>query len=95
MMRITEIVSGHTRITIPEMKGKRQKREITNARQVAMYFAFQNKMGSLAFIGKFFNRDHATVLHAVRVVNNYIVTGDPIKDTVERCRVEIDKRMSR
>lgn len=40
-------------------------------RQVAIYFCEHvYKIGSLAFIGSIFGKDHATVIHCVKVVNN-------------------------
>ncbi len=53
------------------MKSKTRKREIVQCRQLAMYFSKQMTKNSLAMIGKHCgNKDHATVLHACKTVNN-------------------------
>ena len=52
---------------------KTRKREYVDARQQAMYFMRSLKM-SYASIGKLFNRNHATVMHAIKTVNNLLVT---------------------
>lgn len=44
-------------------------RDLTRARQVAMYLASQLTGHSIAEIGRRFNRDHTTVLHAIKEVN--------------------------
>jgi len=49
---------------------KTRKREIVIARQVSMYYMKENTRLSLAHIGAYFLRDHATVLHACKTVNN-------------------------
>jgi chromosomal replication initiator protein len=49
---------------------KTRKREIVIARQVSMYYIKENTRLSLANIGAYFLRDHATVMHACKTVNN-------------------------
>ena len=49
--------------------------EVVQARQIAMYFSKQLTKSSLATIGAHCGgKDHATVLHACRTVNNLIET---------------------
>jgi chromosomal replication initiation ATPase DnaA len=50
---------------------KTRKREIAYARQMGMYFSKELTQESLATIGREFgDKDHATVLHAIRTINN-------------------------
>jgi len=59
-------------------ENKTRKREIVKARQIAMFFAKLKSKKSLNYIGKSIGgKDHATVLHAIKVVNNLIETKDP------------------
>lgn len=63
---------------------KYRKREIVFARQVAMYLTCKYSTMTLGKIGaKFGNKDHATVLHAKKVVKDLIVTYDKIKKQIE------------
>ncbi|MDR1172784.1 MAG: chromosomal replication initiator protein DnaA, partial [Bacteroidales bacterium] len=57
-----------------------RKREIVQARQVAMYFAKQLTKTSLKSIGaQLGKKDHATVLHACRTVNDLMETDRRFK----------------
>lgn len=62
---------------------KTRKREIVQVRQVSMYFAKKYTKCSLATIGnEYGGKDHATVLHAVKTVNNLIDTDKRFKRQV-------------
>jgi len=68
--RIVNIVTGLTGISLEQMRSKSKKREIVIARHNAMYFIRKKyPKYSTIKIGKFFNRDHATVLNAIQNVN--------------------------
>ena len=53
---------------------KTKKNEYANARQVTMSIALNNLKCTLKEVGNFFGKDHTTVLHAKKVVNNFIAT---------------------
>ena len=73
------------------LKSKTRKREIVQARQLAMFFAKQLTKSSLATIGAHCGgKDHATVLHACRTVNNLAETDKRFKRYVE----ELEKKLS-
>jgi chromosomal replication initiator protein len=73
------------------MKSKTRKREVVQARQIAMYFSKSLTKASLASIGAHCGgKDHATVLHACRTVNNLMETDKRFKIYIE----EIEKKIS-
>ena len=81
---IQKVVCDYFDIPIDVMKSKTRKREIVQCRQLSMYFAKQMTKSSLAMIGKHCgNKDHATVLHACRTVEN-------LADTDKQFRKYID-----
>ena len=68
---IQKVVCDYFDLPIELMKSKTRKREVVQARQIAMYFAKKMTKSSLAKIGAHCGgKDHATVLHACRTVNN-------------------------
>ena len=72
------------------IKSKTRKREIVQARQLTMYFAKQLTKNSLATIGaQCGNKDHATVLHACRTVNNLAETDKRFRTYVEDLRKKL------
>ncbi|MBX6321279.1 MAG: chromosomal replication initiator protein DnaA [Rhodospirillaceae bacterium] len=74
---IQKKVAEHYRIKLADMHSVRRARAVARPRQVAMYLAKQLTSRSLPEIGrKFGGRDHTTVMHAVRKVEE-LKTSDP------------------
>jgi chromosomal replication initiator protein len=72
---IQKVVCDYFNLPLDLMKSKTRKREVVQARQIAMYFSKSLTKSSLATIGSHCGgKDHATVLHACRTVNNLIDT---------------------
>ncbi|HEY0205081.1 MAG TPA: helix-turn-helix domain-containing protein, partial [Acetobacteraceae bacterium] len=70
-----------------DMSSARRARAVARPRQVAMYLAKQLTSRSLPEIGrKFGNRDHTTVMHAVKVVAELIETDADFSERVELLR---------
>ncbi len=88
---IQKVICDYFDIPIEIMKSKTRKREIVQCRQLAMYFAKQLTKNSLAMIGKHCgNKDHATVLHACKTVNNLADTDKRFKGYIS----DIEKRLT-
>jgi chromosomal replication initiator protein len=74
---IQKRVAEHFNIRVTDMHSARRARAVARPRQVAMYLAKQLTSRSLPEIGrKFGGRDHTTVMHAVRKVDE-LKTNDP------------------
>jgi chromosomal replication initiator protein len=72
------------------LQSKTRKREIVQARQVAMYFSKSLTKSSLATIGaQIGGKDHATVLHACKTVNNLMDTDKHFKSQMD----DIEKKL--
>jgi chromosomal replication initiator protein len=66
---IQETVSQHFRLSVADLKSHRRERSVTFPRQIAMYLSRTMADASFPAIAeKFGGRDHSTVMHAVRVV---------------------------
>jgi chromosomal replication initiation ATPase DnaA len=63
-------VSELTGVTPMEMRSKSRKREYVIARQVVMWIIYQTNKVTWTEIGKYFLRDHSTVIHSVKSVDN-------------------------
>jgi len=73
------------------MLSQRRSRSLARPRQIAMYLAKQYTTNSLPDIGRrFSNRDHTTVIHAVKKIDELIRKDNQIKEDV----VEIKKRLA-
>jgi len=81
---IQKIVSDYFQMDVETLQSKTRKRHIVQARQLAMFFAKKFTKASLASIGsQIGKRDHATVLHACKTVNNLSATDKQFKKFVE------------
>lgn len=81
---IQETVSDYFDLDVETLKSKTRKRHIVQARQISMYFAKKYTKASLASIGSHTGkRDHSTVLHACRTVDNLTSTDKEFKKFVD------------
>ncbi len=81
---ISKVVCDYFNMPVESIQTKTRKREIVQARQITMYFSKTLTKYSLASIGaQIGNKDHATVLHACKTVNN-------LKDTDKNFRQYMD-----
>lgn len=82
---ISKVVCDYFDMPLESLQTKTRKREIVQARQIAMYFSKSMTKSSLASIGaQIGGKDHATVLHACKTVRN-------LKDTDKSFRLYIDE----
>ncbi len=80
---IQKVVCDYFQLPTEAIQAKTRKREIVQARQIAMYFSKQMTKLSLSAIGvQIGGKDHATVLHAFRTVANLIETDKKFKADV-------------
>lgn len=66
MAEIAAQVAAERRISVAELKGGRRDAFLAQARQEAMWRMREQDRWTLPQIGRFFNRDHTTVLHGIR-----------------------------
>lgn len=81
---IQKVVSDYFQMDVDTLQSKTRKRHIVQARQLAMFFAKKYTKASLASIGsQIGRRDHATVLHACKTVDNLTSTDKQFRKYVE------------
>ncbi len=88
---IQKVVSDYFEMDVNTLQSKTRKRHIVQARQLAMFFAKKYTKASLASIGsQIGKRDHATVLHACKTVDNLAETDKQFKKYIE----DLSKKLS-
>src|SRR6056297_2759059 len=88
---IQKVVCDYFDLPIELLKSKTRKREVVQARQIAMFFAKKMTKSSLANIGMHCGgKDHATVLHACRTVKNLTETDKNFRKYLE----DLEKKLS-
>lgn len=88
---IQKVVCDYLELPVEAIQNTSRKREIVQARQLSMYFAKKITKSSLAVIGmQCGNKDHATVLHACKTIENLRQTDRHMRAMVD----ELDKKLS-
>ncbi len=80
-------VAEHFNIKLADMQSPRRARTVARPRQIAMYLAKQLTTRSLPEIGrKFGGRDHTTVMHAVKKVEELCASDSSFAEDVDLLR---------
>jgi len=88
---IVRKVSDVSSVPEKEIIGKSRKMELVEARQISMYLCRDIMGTSLNNIGVYFGgRDHTTVMHALKTINNKRRTDLRLKKMVESLKQELD-----
>ncbi len=84
---ILRVVSRHYGVSKGDLLSQRRHRSVVWPRQIGMYLAKQLTARSLPEIGRRFgNRDHTTVLHAIRKIESQINGDTRLRDELEELK---------
>ncbi len=85
--KIQNVVSNFFNIALSEMLSQRRSRPLARPRQIAMYLAKKMTSRSLPEIGRrFANRDHTTVIHAVKTITRLSEQDDEMKKNISHIK---------
>ena len=85
--KIQNVVSNYFNISLSEMLSERRSRPLARPRQIAMYLAKKMTSRSLPEIGRrFANRDHTTVIHAVKTITRLSEQDDEMKKNISQIK---------
>ena len=85
--KIQNVVSNYFNIGLSEMLSQRRSRPLARPRQIAMYLAKKMTTRSLPEIGRrFANRDHTTVIHAVKTITRLSEQDDEMKKNINQIK---------
>jgi len=89
---IQKIVADFFKISLTDLKTTRRHKNIVLPRQVAMYLSRQLTNLSLPEIGSAFGgKDHTTVLHSWKKINQSLANDSGLKNTIDRLTTEIQQ----
>ena len=90
--RIREVVAQKWRVRVDALASKRKTKDITVPRQVAMYLMKRTLDMSLVRIGEHFGgRDHSTVIHSIRKVEEEMAKDPSFRHQVESTLAEVNE----
>ena len=85
--KIQNTVSNFFNIALSEMLSQRRSRPLARPRQIAMFLAKKMTARSLPEIGRrFANRDHTTVIHAVKTITRLSEQDDEMKKNISQIK---------
>ena len=85
--KIQNIVSNYFNIPLSDMLSQRRSRPLARPRQIAMYLAKKMTSRSLPEIGRrFANRDHTTVIHAVKTITRLSEQDEEMKNNINQIK---------
>jgi chromosomal replication initiator protein len=88
--KIRDVVCEYFSLSVEAISTKSRKREVVQARQIAMYLSKQLTKSSLTSIGNTIGqRDHATVLHACKIVTDLMDCDKNFRSSVK----EIEEKL--
>ena len=88
---ITKVVCDHFNIAENKIRDKTRKKEIVQARQLAMYLSKEMTNASLKTIGLHFGgRDHSTVIHACTSIENSKENDKSVREMIEDLKNQIE-----
>jgi chromosomal replication initiator protein len=89
---ILRIVSRHYAVTRADIVSQRRHRSVVWPRQIGMYLAKQLTSRSLPEIGRRFgDRDHTTVLHAIRKIDRELAANTRLRDEIETLKSQLSR----
>lgn len=77
LMDVVRAVSVESGIKVSELMGLHRRRRVSWPRQVAMFVIHCHCHCTLSQIGRFFRRDHTTVMHAIQVMHKRLQNDEP------------------
>ena len=90
--KIQNTVSDYFKIDLKDIHSKSRKQEIVKARQIAMFLCKKHTNYSFAHIGKIVGtRDHATVLHACRTIQDLIDIDKSFRSVMNEIEILLKK----
>ena len=85
--KIQSVVSNFFNIHLNEMLSQRRSRPLARPRQIAMYLSKKLTTRSLPEIGRrFANRDHTTVIHAVKTITRIMEKDEEMKKNINQIK---------
>ncbi len=89
---IRDFIATQFKVAIADLQSKSRKQSLSFPRQVAMYLSRKYTSMPLVDIGKAFNRDHSTVVHAIRVITEKTTRNTSVEKQVKLLEEKLEKK---
>ena len=86
---VLKAVASHYNVRTSELKGGRRLRSVARPRQIAMYICRNYLNSTFPEIGRHFNKDHSTVIAAVRKIKKLSTTDSSVREAIEAIKRQL------
>ncbi|MBM9538387.1 chromosomal replication initiator protein DnaA [Desulfobulbus alkaliphilus] len=87
---IRDLIGRQFKVSVDDLCSRSRKRSVTFPRQVAMYLTRKYTSHSLADIGNMYNRDHSTVLYAIKAITKDMSRQESVRKQVEMLSAKLN-----
>lgn len=88
---IEKIICREFSISSEQLKCKSRNKELVFARHLMCYLIKKySPHYSLKSIGTYLKRDHTSVIHAIKCINNYLDSKHPLQYTIVDIKLKVD-----
>lgn len=89
MQNIALAVADQAQLSVQDLRGPVRKRSVARPRQIAMFITREMTGQSLPNIGRFYHRDHTTVIHAMRCIGDLMQRDPEIASLVQAALTDL------
>jgi len=86
---IVRTVSTHYNVKASDLRGSRRQRAVSRPRQIIMFLCRNFLNSTFPEIGRALNKDHSTVISAVRKVESLLKTDSSVREAVEAIKRQL------
>lgn len=90
--RIIKVVCDHLDVDADGLKGKCRVKDLVYARHIIFYFLRKHTSVTLKIAGELFNRDHTTVVHGLKYLQDLIDTEPLVRSEIELMETALKER---
>lgn len=90
LQNIFDVVTGYYNVRLADLQSRRRHKSVTEPRQICMWLVRKMTRFSLEEIGGYFGgRDHTTVMHSVKTVEDRMMADPVFQRTIEQLESKI------
>ena len=94
LQQVIDAVTNFYNVRLIDLQSKKRSKSISGPRQICMWLARRHTRYSLAEIGGYFGgRDHSTVMHSIRIVDQRVAEHPDIAAEVERLEIQVKNQI--
>lgn len=88
--RIRAVVAEHYSVTEEDLRSPRRNKEFTLPRHIACYLIREMTGASFQLIGRFFDRDHTSIMHGISKIREEVSSDNQLAATIAFLKTKIN-----